>query len=103
MDSSQGNFTMSSFPELENLIDAVLNQVQEEPLMDQPTSMDEGMDLYGMDSRIIIGITTVGVIGAIAIGSFGLYRFKDHVKDKLMEWYRSVINFLNVPILNVPY
>ena len=98
MDSSQGNFTMSSFPELDNLIDAVLNQVQEEPLMDQPTSMDEGMD-----SRIIIGITTVGVIGAIAIGSFGLYRFKDHVKDKLMEWYRSVINFLNVPILNVPY
>ena len=98
MDSSQGNFTMSSFPELENLIDAVLNQVQEEPLMDQPTSMDEGMD-----SRIIIGITTVGVIGAIAIGSFGLYRFKDQFKDKLMEWYRSVINFLNVPILNIPY
>ena len=90
---------MSSFPELENLIDAVLNQVQEEPLMDQPTSMDEGMD-----SRIIIGITTVGVIGAIAIGHwFRLCRFKDQVKDKLMEWYRSVINFLNVPILNIPY
>ena len=97
---------MSPFPELDNLIDAALNQVQEvieEPLMDQPTSMDEGMD-----SRIIIGMTTVGVIGAIAIGSYGLYRFKQSelttgFKEKLMEWYRSVINFLNVPLLNIPY
>ena len=56
----------------------------EEPLLDQPTSMDEGMD-----SRIIIGITIVGVIGAIAIGSFGLYRFK----DQLLNWYRSVCPF----------
>ena len=87
MDSPQGNFKMSSFPELDNLIDTVLNQVQEEPLLDQPTSMDEGMD-----SRIIIGITTVGVIGAIAIaGSFGLYRFK----DQLLNWYRSVVDFIH--------
>ena len=77
---------MSSFPELDNLIDTVLNQVQEEPLVEQPTSMDEGMD-----SRIIIGITTVGVIGAIAIGSFGLYRFK----DQLLNWYRSVVDFIH--------
>ena len=73
---------MSSFPELDNLIDPVLNQVQDQPLMDQPASMDEGMD-----SRIIIGITTIGVIGSIAIGSFVLY----HFTDKLMEWYRSLI------------
>ena len=73
---------MSSFPELDNLIDPVLNQVQDQPLMDQPASMDEGMD-----SRIIIGITTIGVIGSIAIGSFVLY----HFNDKLMEWYRSLI------------
>ena len=75
---------MSSYPELENLIDTVLNQVQEDQL-DQQVSMDEGMD-----SRIIIGITT-GVVGAIAIGSFGLY----HFKDKFCKWYRSVINFIH--------
>ena len=78
---------MSSSPKLDNRIDTVLNQVQDEPLMDQPelASMDEGMD-----SRIIIGITT-GVVGAIAIGSFGLY----HFKDKFCMWYRSVINFIH--------
>ena len=78
---------MSSFPKLDNLIDTVLNQVQEEPLLDQPepVSMDEGMD-----SRIIIGITTIAIIGAIAIGA-GLYHFK---KEKFMEWYRSAINFI---------
>ena len=61
MDSSQENFKMSSFPELDNLIDAAF-QVQQEPLMDQPTSIDEEMD-----PRIIIGIITVGVIAAIAL------------------------------------
>ena len=85
MDSSQENFKMSSFPELDNLIDAAF-QVQQEPLMDQPTSIDEEMD-----PRIIIGIITVGVIGAIAIGSFGLY----HFKDKLLEWYRYVVDFIH--------
>ena len=100
MDSSQENFP--SFPELDNLIDAALNQVQEaEPLMGQLISMDEATD-----SRIII--TTVGVIGAIAIGLYGLNRFMKSdlttgFKEKLMEWYRSVINFLNVPLLNIPY
>ena len=97
MDSSQENFKMSSFPELDNLIDAAF-QAQEEPLTDQPTSIDEEMD-----PRIIIGIITVGVIGAIAIGSFGLYRYGSSFKDKLMEWYRWVINFLNAPLLNIPY
>ena len=72
---------MSSIPELDNLIDSVLSQVQDEPLSDQPVSMD---------SRIIIGITTVGVIGAIAIGSFGLY----HFNEKLLEWYRYVVDFI---------
>ena len=61
-----------SFPELDNLIDTVvLNQVQDQPPMVQLASMDEGMD-----SRIITGIWSVGVIVWIAIGSFVLYHFK---------------------------
>ena len=82
MDSPQGNFKMPSIPELDNLIDTVLNQVQDEPLLDQPVSMDEGMDLPLLVSLVLIG--------AIAIGSFGLYQFK----DKLLEWYRYVVDFI---------
>ena len=82
MDSPQGNFKMSSIPELDNLIDTVLNQVQDEPLLDQPVSMDEGMDFP---------LLVASLIGAIAIGSFGLYQFK----DKLLEWYRYVVDFIH--------
>ena len=82
MDSPQGNFKMSSIPELDNLIDTVLNQVQDEPLLDQPVSMDEGMDFP---------LLVASLIGAIAIGSFGFYQFK----DKLLEWYRYVVDFIH--------
>ena len=84
MDSPQGNFKMSSFPELDNLIDSVLSQVQDEPLLDQPVSMDEGMDFPLLVASLI-------AIGAIAIGSFGLYQFK----DQLLEWYRYVVDFIH--------
>ena len=87
MDSHQENYGMSSFPELDNLIDTA--QIQAEQLLDQPISMDEGMD-----SKIIIGMTTVGLIGAIAIVSFGLYHCKN-TKDMLYNCYRSVAHFIN--------
>ena len=41
MDSHQENYGMSSFPELDNLIDTA--QIQAEQLLDQPISMDEGI------------------------------------------------------------
>ena len=51
MDSHQENYGMSSFPELDNLIDTA--QIQAEQLLDQPISMDEGMDF-----KIIIGMNS---------------------------------------------
>ena len=90
MDSPQGNFKMSSFPELDNLIDSVLSQVQDEPLLDQPVSMDEGMD-FPLLVASLIGAILGPFQGAIAIGSFGLYQFK----DKLLEWYRYVVDFIH--------